>query len=517
MLLNFLSRWRVPTRHQPSAVIVANPNVPADVETHRVQRVARQLLDAGIRHVFLSGQGLSPARIAPELPLRKLSALIQSQADAPLLICPSHQYHLNSQHVRKLVAAAGAQKTCIEFDYHDSSFLSQMGLAYRALALSPGCAEAADLCFENFSFAAPRSVLADRVRARATVRMDDQDIQAGYNAYAETTTPSTVIVELNSTCNFKCTYCPFHGDDTSHPHYVHPGQGHEMSIEDFRAIVRQVAEWRSPYEVGEKTIAPFWSGEFFLAKCWEPALRIIKEYPLRSYVCTNASVLTHEIVDQLTAHDYLDHLSISLEATSDTLNREIRRNKKYEQIVQTIDRLLDRRRQLQRQMKVALNFTIVKSNQHIIMDYVKAWAKKVDYILIGPRHFLPPGAEQAVFEAWPESLRSRVRAVPLRRVPCVYLYHTATIDCDQNLQLCAPCGSKRINIGNVKGRRILDVQSESELFQRVTAMHRDGSYMNYPYCASCSMYKCHFSSQQEVFGHRVHSEPSSWVIYPDAA
>jgi hypothetical protein len=494
-------------RLEPTGVIVTY-GFPVEVEALRVRRVAEQLRSAGLRRIFIAGTSDSVRRLGVEYPARHFSTLTRTQWSSPLIVCPSHQYHIQAHHIAKLLKIAIETRRNVEYQYTDSVFLAHMGLAFRLAVLQPSCK---NLAFENFTFGTRKSVFPQPDLSLA-VPVDDSDILSAYNAYADTTTPSNFIVELNSTCNFKCFYCPFHGDDTSHPHYVGPGKGAEMQIDDFRDLLAQIAEWKTPYDHAPKTVAPFWSGEFFLAQNWDFALRSIKEFGLRSYVCSNASVLSEEIVDALTGSDYLDHLSISLEADSDDLNRLIRRNKKYDHILSMIDRALERRTRFGRKMTIALNFTMVDSNQHIVSDYVSRWLNKVDYVLLGPRCTLPPGADQPIFDSWPTYLRERIPSIPSRRVPCIYLFHTVSIDCHQNLHLCAPCGSKRITIGNVKGRRIADVQRESPLFQKVVRMQRAGTYLNYPYCASCVMYKNHFSTQTQVFGANVNADAHAWVM-----
>jgi MoaA/NifB/PqqE/SkfB family radical SAM enzyme len=505
-------------RAEATGVIVSeSPRVP-DWEKNRIKLIAKELRAAGVRAVFIAGPFSFFHATECGLPVHDLGHLIKNRRRGPLVIVPSHQFHIKARHIAKLLAAATEDGLRAEFDYHNTSFLAQMGLAFRAVAIpgAPASAASVELELHNLVLG-EKSAFGPRAGVSAALPIEDDDIQAAYGVYADVKVPANFIVELNSTCNFKCFYCPFHGENTSFPHFVHPGQGREMSLADFAEVTRNIADWRSPFYAEDKTIAPFWRGEFFLAEGWQRALEIIKENGLRSYVCSNASVLTDDIVDRLLAGARLDHLSISLEADSDVLNREIRRNTKFAQIVHSITRLLDLRAKTRRDMKVALNFTIVPSNKHIIEEYVNSWADKVDYILIGPRHHLPEGAQQTVFEPWPAPMRNVLVANPTRKVPCIFLYNSMTIDCDLNLHLCSPCGSKRINIGSVKGRRIRDVQAESPLFQHVRNLHLDGTYESYPYCASCSMPLTHFAAKAEFAGHRVHAEPTSWVIYPNRA
>jgi hypothetical protein len=513
MAFRFLGLGRGSDSHEPVGAIAATAAVPVDVEHQRITRLAAQMQAAGVGRVVISADPGLPAAVGAGLPRVPPHKLTRTHRRAPIVYAASSQYHLQAAHVRRLLLEAGRHSQCVQYRGADAPCLNSMGLNFRSAVLYPGAYDPRGLRLSETTFGSTGSLFGDGCRA-ADLPVEDADLQEAYRAFSETTTPHTAVIELNSTCNFKCGYCPFHGDDPRHPHYVQPGQGHEMTVEDFDALVGQVAAWRTPYEHHVKTIAPFWSGEFFLAQNWEAALRVVRKHKQHPYVCSNASVLSDEIIDKVTSNDYLHHLSISLEATSHETNLEIRKNKKYDQIVATIERLIERRRRLGLKMRLALNFTLVEANAALVEEYVRRWSDRVDYILLGPRYRLPPGQSQGVFDAWPTELARQLSSRPTRRLPCTYLLTMVTVDCHQNLQLCSPCGARRYNVGNVKGRNIAEVQRLSPLYQDVLAMQRDGTWREFPYCETCTMDQCHFGKHGQVLGHAAYATPAAWTIYP---
>lgn len=501
--------WGRPTVR---AGILANSGLSQKLEKNRIRLLCRALEEAGVEEVFLCGVSQEARADFGHASHQDLSALFQECGSNLLLVCPSSQYHVTSQHIRKIVETAVESGKNTSFNHEGCRYLGNMGLNFALAALFPARCSQQDFHPEYLNFWNETGPFKAENGSVNSLEISQEDIQSAYRVFTETSLPSTYTVELNSSCNFRCGYCPFHGDDEANPLFVRADQGREMALEDFERIVKDIAAWEDDYAATQKTIAPFWRGEFFLSKNWESALRIIRENGLRSYVCTNASVLSEEIVDKIFENNYLDQLSISLEATTHEMNLRVRKNTKYSTIVKNIERLLEKRDALRSSLRVALNFTLIEENKGVVEEFVKKWGKKVDYILMGPWNRLNTQTGHGDFEK--NLMFFDVNKIRRKRVPCVYLYNSIGIDCDQNLHLCTPCGSTRVNIGNLKNQTLRGARENSDLFQKVQAMHRDGTYMNHDYCRNCTMWEFHFSVEEEKFGFRNMVTPYNWSVLP---
>ncbi len=489
--------------------LVVSKQIDQSYEEKRIKRIIHELRASGTTQFAaseLTGNAQIDSLFNEVIPLQKLPT---EYANDFVVMCPTSQYHVTNLHLKTMISAARLSGKTSCYQIVGSEFIGNMGLHFCIAVLAPQSASINPARLGYLNFWNEQTPFDDETTVN-WLEISDAELREAYRSYAEIGRPKTVTVELNSTCNFKCSYCPFHGDDTENPLYVGPKLGREMCLEDFAKQVRSVAEWKDEFDPQVATIAPFWRGEFFMAGKWQEALAVIKENGLRSYVCTNGSVLRRDIVDTLMKTGLLDHLTISLDATDDEQNWATRRNAKFDRIQSIIEYALSERARLARPMTIALNFTIVTENKEAIEAYVEQWGSKVDYILMGPRHKMNPQSLHGEYEQdlvpWEQA------PIPMRRVPCVYLVNTISVNCDQEMHLCAPCGSQRIEVANVSKRGIAVERSESVKVKETIKSFEDGSFENNDYCRNCSMWRFHFQSREERMGYAFTMNPQAWTI-----
>jgi radical SAM protein with 4Fe4S-binding SPASM domain len=475
------------TDARAAAIIVAGPDGNPRTELRRAQLIKAALKGAGIDNIFIDNapEGWSPTFAAGELATQ--SDVLTRFASDTVLICHTTQYHLAPEHIRKVRSHAELHNATTSFDFSSGPFKS-MGM------------------FACFAITA--------VRAGSTptsIPIDDDDIAAGYEIYSRITLPKTITLELNSHCNFKCHYCPFHGRDETNPRFLTHHNDHEMCLADFERIVHDIASWNDPYDPTVTTIAPFWRGEFFLSKNWREALRIIHAAGLRSYVCSNGSLLSVPLVKEIFDTGLLDHLTITVDAVNAKMNFNTRQNKKFSKITAVIDTMSELRRSEPNKMTFGLNLNLNEYNQGVSDEYIKMFVDKADYILAGVLHDTNKADNQGVydFQYSPFGVDNGVESRP---IPCAHLHNTMRIDCQGNLHLCTACGAHTPIIGNVLDSSIKETQARSANYQEIAQAFREGRGFESEFCRTCVMYKSYFSRIEERDGIRYNISPSGWVI-----
>ncbi|WP_375787880.1 radical SAM/SPASM domain-containing protein [Bradyrhizobium sp. Pha-3] len=493
MLATALRRLMFPARFSsPPAIVEAEMLVrarisassgdPKETEKNRIKLITASLVEAGASSVEVAWPNGS--NVVHSTGLDRAKEFVD-------IACTSGDLHVTSSHVKRLVAAALESKSNVRFDFEKAMFVYSMGLAFDVSARYSG---------------------GDAVPSEKLLPVTDDDVLDAYRVFADTHLPNTVILELNSTCNFKCGYCPFHGDDQTDPRYLGKAKATEMSLENFEKIVKQIAAWPRKYSEHVVTIAPFSRGEFFLSHDWKRALEIIHEAGLRSYVCSNASILSTEILDTVMKDGLLDHLTISLDATTKEENYRTRRNTKFNKIIANIEHASQLRKNGSPTF-LQLNCTITETNKDSIDEYTRGWIDKVDIMLIGPTHVLNRATKHVTYD-YQYSTSGPDHGVESHEVPCSFLFQTLEIYSNGNISLCAACGSERIPIGNAFDEEdIFAVRSRSKLFNNVRNVFISGQGNNgHPYCANCLMYKGHFARTEKRDGAHYRFDHSSWIV-----
>ena len=465
----------------PFDAIISTSATPAPQEANRVKRIADVLRSAGARRVTLSNQLGTSRRL-----VRALTNLVY-RPDI-LLHCDSAQIHLSVDHVQKVVRACKEAEHDVRLTTANSVFATNAGLYFTLEATWTG----------------------RKQEFVKIIECDEHDVFSAYKVFSDLAVPNLFIIELNSTCNFKCGYCPFHSDNfVDDPRYVGPKSGQEMDIDDFEKLICEVASWRDPFFDIVPTVAPFSRGEFFLAKNWLKALQIIKTYKLRSYVCSNASVLNKDILKQIFEDKLLDHFTISVDAFDADINFLTRRNKKFKKIELLIELASKLKRTVNSSVYFQINCTLSDANANDHDVYVHRWVDKADVLCIGPKHVINRHTKHSSYQ-YAYSPFGEDNGVSTELTPCTTLFRTIEVQCDGSLTLCAACGSERIKIGNVLKDGIAETRKRSHSFNAVAGMFSSGGSNNHhPYCSGCKMYKEHFHR-------RVINKDLEYVITPAA-
>ncbi|MDO4189452.1 MAG: radical SAM protein [Lachnospiraceae bacterium] len=126
--------------------------------------------------------------------------------------------------------------------------------------------------------------------------------------------PSALNIELNSTCNEKCVFCPFHGKYAPrHPENV------RMSYEDAKKILDQAKE----LGIGNREVGFYLRGEPLLHTDFARTVKYAKELGFKyTFATTNLSINNTDIIKEIIDAG-IDSLRVSINASN---------RKKYEEI-----------------------------------------------------------------------------------------------------------------------------------------------------------------------------------------
>lgn len=135
--------------------------------------------------------------------------------------------------------------------------------------------------------------------------------------------PTQVCTALTSRCNFGCNFCP-HPTATVH---------HEMSLAEWRPILRELHEWLGPFRINFLGGEPMLHPEFF------EILAFCRDEGILAGVTTNGSLLTEKNARRLAALEPFN-ISISLDSIDAGRHDDNRRFKgSFRKIMSGLDHL----------------------------------------------------------------------------------------------------------------------------------------------------------------------------------
>lgn len=205
--------------------------------------------------------------------------------------------------------------------------------------------------------------------------------------------PSSLFLEPSSSCNLRCPLCPRgRGEIKRH------GQ---MSLEHFTIMLDKVDKY-----LNQITFANF--GEPLLNPYLPKFIRLAHDRGIHAAVYTNFQV-SRNLVD-LVLDSGLNELTISLDGTDQETYQKYRRGGDYQRVLQNIEELISKRNSLQINLKVILQFLVMKHNEGQIQNF-KALCQelKVDEIKIKALYLGANYSKEEAFEFLPSDKYSKYK------------------------------------------------------------------------------------------------------------
>lgn len=193
--------------------------------------------------------------------------------------------------------------------------------------------------------------------ARAELSMARGDIELASRPYVFT-------VDTGNLCNLRCPLCPTGAQNLQR-------KQHLMTYETFSRVLDQIKPWAI------EVILHNW-GEPFLNPDILKIIRAVRAAGVGSTVSSHLNLM-HRGDDFLgdVVEAGLDHLTVSLDGTTQDVYGIYRRGGNYEKVMHNLSVLLDRRRKLRSTTPIVeWQFLVMKHNEHQI-DEAREMARKV--------------------------------------------------------------------------------------------------------------------------------------------
>lgn len=187
--------------------------------------------------------------------------------------------------------------------------------------------------------------------------------------------PQSLNIELNSTCNQSCVFCPFHGKYApSKPYLTTMKKGDAMALIDMA----------KEYGVGKKEIGFYLAGEVFLYKDLPEIISYAKKLGFTyTFVTTNGAFATPDRMREVLDAG-LDSIRISINATNRELYRELHGTDDFDKVMNNLKYMHDYIEDKSLKIATSISCVITKKTIGIQEDFRKLFGEYVDDILFIP-------------------------------------------------------------------------------------------------------------------------------------
>lgn len=213
--------------------------------------------------------------------------------------------------------------------------------------------------------------------------------------------PSSLNIELNSTCNHRCVFCPYHGEKASR------GIGnHVMDYEFAVKILDEAAE----LGIGRKEVGFYVCGEPFLYKKLPDIIRYAKNKGFSyTFLTSNGALATPERLKEVVDAG-LDSIRFSVNAPTRELYQQIHGRDDYDKVCKHIQFLSKYREENKKKISISLSCVLSKKTLGMESLIKKQFEKYVDDILFFPviisNEQKPFLSEYALEDETPRSLKT---------------------------------------------------------------------------------------------------------------
>ena len=230
-------------------------------------------------------------------------------------------------------------------------------------------------------------------------------------------------LETTNACNASCMTCP-------RPKMKRPVG--TMKMELFQEIVRQGAG------MGIKRVHLHNYGEPLLDKNLMEKISFARSKGLQVKIFTNASLLTRKKAEEIVMSG-IEEIKISMDGVTKATFERIRKNLKFEDVVNGIENLIETRRDkiLPRISLVLVSFD---ENRKEISLLKEKWKGRVDSVIVTHYH------NWASENTGKMSMKQRLQ----KTVPCARLWKTITVLWDGRVALCCLDYDGEVILGDLK-------------------------------------------------------------------
>ena len=274
--------------------------------------------------------------------------------------------------------------------------------------------------------------------------------------------PTSVMVELNNTCNLHCTMC---GTKSARR------KKGNMEIHEYRRVVDEIAG------LGIRNLTLYTHGEPLLYPHLPLAIKIAKEKGLTVSISTNGNLLDEKLGRDLLQAG-LDVLRYSVEGASKTSYEKIRIGGDFDCLLVNMQRFKMLRDQLRAKTAIHLNTVVMAETEPELEEFIGRYSPLVDSI-----HFGLLSNQGGSYKGFNSSSITRVPAGG--KSPCGLLWKTFMVNWDLSATACCIDFHGELLVGDLRTQRIREIWG-SEQYQYFRELHRRKMYEKMPLCGECN-------------------------------
>ncbi|MBK7674978.1 MAG: radical SAM protein [Candidatus Accumulibacter sp.] len=498
------------TQEALAIILVPEPQVKRPTTKNRIEALVEQLNQAGIDDINAVTSDALFLDLEVPVGVRKIgfSSLMNACNTRTVVVIRSDQYHASHEWISGLVAAAREECASQVHENHASPLMGNLRLSCAFSVISSGDVSRVLKEWERVGYFSTLDLnpIFESLGISHTVhKLNGNNVVSFYRQATRMDLPISFVVETNSSCNYHCLMCPYHGGrQKDKPTFIKPGTAAEMPLQVFKRVIDEIAALDRRYEEDAPvTVSPYRRGEFLLYPYWKEALTHIKsKQGLRAFFSSNGSLWSDEDV-RFVLDCGLDQLQISIEGHDLRSHRKIRLNNEFEQVVSTIRRIMHEKQiRAQSVPLLQLAHTVNERNFGEVDGYVNHWISKVDALFLGPENY----ADDITYNKRYKAEFSPVKPRPITdRPPCQMIKDCIWIDAEGTVILCI--GAKQEIIGNVHEMSLLDILSSKQRVD-ILAEHAAGNYAN-DVCTNCEQWYSAYGETKETDEYSLFLSPDT--------
>lgn len=270
--------------------------------------------------------------------------------------------------------------------------------------------------------------------------------------------PAQLDIELNSTCNLKCSFCIQSVRDLGK---------NKLGFECFTRLIDEAVK------NGTKSLKLNYMNEPLIVQDLEKYIKYAKDAGMVNvFMSTNGIMLTEKRAKTL-IESGITKIFISLDAfTSETYEKQ-RHSKKFDVITNNILTLVKIRNEMGlRYPLVRVNFLKNKINIHELNDFLDFWKDKVDMIIIQDMNELID-KESGIFIE-PKNTDYK----------CSFPFKQLVIDARGRILPCCCMNGTELMIGNISDMTLKEAWN-SDKIKELRKLHKSGKYYENEVCRRC--------------------------------
>ena len=288
--------------------------------------------------------------------------------------------------------------------------------------------------------------------------------------------------EVTDHCNAECVMCPRDVHKLGRPHGI-------MKTEHYKKSIAEVVE------LGCKQVVLTGFGEPMIDKRLEDKIEYAKSKGLRTYIISNASLITRARAERLIKAG-LDELRLSYYGMRKESYERVMVGLDFDVTMKNLHDFLEVREELgSKRPRLEINWLVLPENAEDTELFQEYWEPRADAIEIWKPHNFGDG----------RSYRDRFDEVAMKNTCGRPENGPLQIQWDGEVIPCCYDYNNQIVLGNAFQQSVLDILN-GEKYRLLRLAHRDKKFTLFPYCDQCDQLLPHTEALVYTNRHKLPKE-----------